>query len=247
MRMRLDAGFTSDIPRNITKLKKTNNTLHSKTGKEENNVRSSYEQNRDAYHTAAKARKDVNTQIARNTNDKFSKAVNTAVEICMNLLDGVSFSDVSKARKIADECRDAGVQYAKDHNLRDSKGNLITWDNEADAYRHYTWNAKMTREIGKDKAEKIATNHEKAATRNKGGYDKKTKTYKYSDASKMDLHNNKLGRDMASDPRNKNKSADDLFDEALKSNKVITNPSGRTRTSARNGRKSVGGRVNFIR
>ncbi|MCK4259622.1 MAG: hypothetical protein KAX49_11630 [Halanaerobiales bacterium] len=246
MRMRIDAGFTSDIPKNLTR-----QSNHSKTTREKNSTRSSksssYEKNRDAYHTAAKARNDVNAQMARKTNDKFSKTVSGSTEIYMNLRDGLKPKELQKAYEIANECREAGVKYAKDHNLRDSKGNLITWDNEADAYRHYTWNAKMTRELGKDKAEIIATNHEKAATRYRGGYDKKTKTYNYSDTSKMDLHNNKVGRDMASDPRNKNKSADELFDEALKSKKVRTSPSRRNRTSRGAGRRGRGGRVNFLR
>lgn len=53
---------------------------------------------------------------------------------------------------------------------------------ESDAFRHATWSALLTRDIGEQLAEKFITNHE---------------TLPHSEpTTKMDLHNNKIGRDI---------------------------------------------------
>ncbi|MDR2192381.1 MAG: hypothetical protein LBO62_05855 [Endomicrobium sp.] len=56
-------------------------------------------------------------------------------------------------------------------------------DSENDAFRHALWNALMTRDIGTQKAEEFSENHELPSTQDKG--------------RKMDLHNNRVGREIA--------------------------------------------------
>ncbi len=97
-----------------------------------------------------------------------------------------------KANSIANWARDMGVQRAELLWFYDKYGTLVTWDNEADAYRHFLWNARMTREIGYTEAAKIATYHEIVSWDSQkvnGG-----KVYFVSMASLMDMANNEMGR-----------------------------------------------------
>lgn len=126
---------------------------------------------------------------------------------------------IIEANEIASKWRDKGVKYAKDNNLS------ITWDNEADAYRHFGWNAEMTRELGKNKASFIATNHEAAYMTIKGQYDNVFGDHpvlEFSLATLMDLHNNKVGRNLADSEYFSDYSIDELFQLALDSDVVIT-------------------------
>ena len=54
------------------------------------------------------------------------------------------------------------------------------FNDESDAFRHAVWSALMTRDIGEILAEEFATNHE-------------------INSDEMDLHNNKIGREIAKD------------------------------------------------
>ena len=56
-------------------------------------------------------------------------------------------------------------------------------NDESDAFRHAYWNAEMVKEIGEFFAEEIATNHEMA--------------FSNTEEKEMDLHNNKIGREIA--------------------------------------------------
>lgn len=56
-------------------------------------------------------------------------------------------------------------------------------NDESDAFRHAYWNAEMVKELGEAFAEEIATNHEIASANMK--------------EKEMDLHNNKIGREIA--------------------------------------------------
>ena len=87
-------------------------------------------------------------------------------------------------------------------------------NNEADAYRHALWNFLMARKFGKEQAEKWANAHEEFSD----NPDKE---------KEMDLHNNQIGRNLATNPEEilgkgdwKNKSFNDLFEEAKKLKKV---------------------------
>jgi RHS repeat-associated protein len=84
------------------------------------------------------------------------------------------------ANQIQQERQIAAWNYADERGL----GRPI--DNEADAYRHFTWNVENTHKFGIDKARTIAGNHEKFGVDGFGG----------SKSSQMDLWNNSLGRSM---------------------------------------------------
>ncbi|NEW04901.1 hypothetical protein GK047_02570 [Paenibacillus sp. SYP-B3998] len=116
--------------------------------------------------------------------------------------------------------RDAAKKYAKDNGYGD-----ITWDNKADALRHFSWNFLMGKSIGVSEARTIANNHEIAGvaaanyinrsdltyneklvygtmygkqTREKTLNDKREFNLAFYDPSIMDLVNNAEGRSYSS-------------------------------------------------
>lgn len=124
------------------------------------------------------------------------------------------------ANIMANAARDKGVEYARNKGW----GNK-TWDNEADAYRHFRWNADMVRSLGSDKANTIATNHERANwLMDHGAIPGQSMTFDIPLSSLMDMHNNRVGREMASDPELGQRTPDELFNKALESGKLITTP-----------------------
>ncbi|MCL2837694.1 MAG: hypothetical protein FWE04_01310 [Oscillospiraceae bacterium] len=119
---------------------------------------------------------------------------------------------------IANWARNIGAEHAKANNWLGADGELITWDNEADALRHFVWNARMTREIGNAAATRIADNREVFTwthTNIQGGT-----AVRIGFNSLMDLHNNEMGRLYAEtfphlDYR-------ELFDRAMADGNIIT-------------------------
>ena len=87
----------------------------------------------------------------------------------------------SKAQRIGDDRREAAALYGQ------ALGLTIPEDNEADAYRHFTWNVENTQAFGVDKAKIIGDNHE---IYDVGGFGNRAD-------SQMDLWNNSLGRQFA--------------------------------------------------
>ena len=87
----------------------------------------------------------------------------------------------SKAQRIVDDRRDAAILYAQANGLFSAQ------DNEADAYRHFTWNVENTYAFGESKAKVIGDNHE---IYDVGGFGNRAD-------SQMDLWNNSLGRQFA--------------------------------------------------
>jgi len=108
-------------------------------------------------------------------------------------------------------------QYAKDNNLKSCT------DNEADAYRHFSWNYDCVKDnIPIEDVSEFTTNHE-VLTQEYFGKDKNgVKYYKVALSSLMDLTNNKIGRYQATLPHNKGKDSEEVFNELLKSNAVVT-------------------------
>ncbi|SHK07760.1 DUF6973 domain-containing protein [Desulforamulus aeronauticus] len=81
-------------------------------------------------------------------------------EIIMDLLEpNLTNEDIIAGFDASNIARDDAVQYAKDHNYY-SNGTLITWDNEADAFRHFSWNYILSNGIGTSKTKIITDNHE---------------------------------------------------------------------------------------
>lgn len=122
----------------------------------------------------------------------------------------VNIANVIKANDIASWARDMGVQRAELLWFYDEYGTLVTWDNEADAYRHFLWNARMTRELGRTVAAKIANRHEVVTWDSKrvnGGI-----VYFVNLSSLMDMYNNAVGREYAEN--NPNEDYVKLFSRA---------------------------------
>lgn len=75
-------------------------------------------------------------------------------------------------------------------------------DGPADAFRHALWNYKMTQKIGSDAAKGAADAHEVSDPNNDG-------------ERLMDLYNNRIGRELALDPANKGRPAEEVIHEAI--------------------------------
>ena len=78
---------------------------------------------------------------------------------------GVSAFEIRDAYYLQVGSNSLAVEYAKNHNPQYVDGKLKTWANEADAYRHFTWNYKMVKKMNYDKALKISSAHEIAFLR----------------------------------------------------------------------------------
>lgn len=102
-----------------------------------------------------------------------------------------------------------------------------TWNNKADAYRHFIWNAQMTRDtdVGYYHARNVTNKHEYETmyknnwiNLNSGGFDYlKDNTIikgKMNQECIMDLWNNQVGRELANNNAFSDKSVEELFDFA---------------------------------
>jgi hypothetical protein len=74
---------------------------------------------------------------------------------------------------------------------------------EADAFQHAYWSYLMTRAMGAEKAKLYGDAHERSSVNRAG-------------SRLMDLYNNNVGRRLASDPRNKDRSAEQVVLDAMK-------------------------------
>ena len=119
---------------------------------------------------------------------------------------------------ISNWARDKGVEYAKKSKYYNDKGELVTWDKKADAYRHFLWNARMTRELGKDSAEIIGNKHEHVTWNSKKVSGETIFNIPFS--SLMDLNNNGMGRSYAK--IHPDYGYDDLWKSAMKDKNIIT-------------------------
>ena len=74
---------------------------------------------------------------------------------------GVNHINILKGYMYSKRASDRAEKYAKNHIKQYTEDNkLITWENEADAYRHFTWNYEMAEDIGYSQALKISSAHE---------------------------------------------------------------------------------------
>jgi hypothetical protein len=86
----------------------------------------------------------------------------------------------------------------------------VAHDNDADAFRHALWSFLVTREMGTEAAKSFGDAHERYDERQKQG------------SQLMDLFNNNVGRRLALDPRNKDRSAEEVILEALRNGQLQT-------------------------
>ncbi len=89
--------------------------------------------------------------------------------------------------------------------------NVRPHNNEADAFRHALWSFQMTREIGAGAAKRLSDAHEISYAGPAGEL-------------LMDLYNNNAGRQMALDPRNRDRTPEEVIREALRAGRLQTGP-----------------------
>lgn len=115
--------------------------------------------------------------------------------------------------------------YAYKHGLDSA------WNNEADAYRHFMWNAMMTRHIGYYEAKFISNIHEYESMSDDGWIDNtlrispENSVWFYGSMNQeilMDLWNNQVGRELANNACYSDMNGDQLFRIALENNWLIT-------------------------
>lgn len=101
----------------------------------------------------------MSNMITRSSRGYSQKQAQTMLESAMSLYEGVSASQLAKATAAALVARDEAEEYARSMGYY-TGGVLITWDNEADALRHFRWNEITASQIGRSKTKIITDNHE---------------------------------------------------------------------------------------
>lgn len=90
------------------------------------------------------------------------------------------------------------------------KTNPALGNGEGDAFRHALWAYKMAKDIGDGAARTFGDSHERNDQ---------------PDGERlMDLYNNAIGRQLATDPRNKDRSDEEVIREAIKAGRLQTRP-----------------------
>lgn len=91
------------------------------------------------------------------------------------------------------------------------KGQRTARNDEADAFRHAYWSYRATQEIGEDAAKQAGNGHEITKPNEDG-------------ERLMDLYNNKIGRELALDPKNKDRDPVEVIQEAIANGKLRKRP-----------------------
>lgn len=112
--------------------------------------------------------------------------------------------DSAKARKAAIEAKEEANARFPNYKRRG--------DNQVDAYRHALWSIKLTRRLGAEKAKEITDAYERY------------RPNQSRESQVMDLENNKIVRELALDPKNKDKGDVELADEALDNRLLVVKP-----------------------
>ena len=116
--------------------------------------------------------------------------------------------ELKEMGKLADYCSSKASQKAIEWKLK------VTWDNKADAYRHFIWNYESIWKFGLAKTITFMNRHEDMEQIYMGKLKDGTKCYLTPIASLMDIVNNYYGRAFAmSDEKYKN--ADEAFNAVL--------------------------------
>ena len=117
--------------------------------------------------------------------------------------------ELKEMGELSDYCSSKASQKAIEWKL-----GKITWDNKADAYRHFIWNYESIGKFGLAKTITFMNRHEDMEQIYIGTLKDGTKCYLTPIASLMDITNNYYGRTFAmSDEKYKN--ADEAFNAAL--------------------------------
>jgi len=142
--------------------------------------------------------------------------------------------------------KNAAIKYAEHSvkSLNDAVGKSEVWgisgaeDNKADAYRHFAWNAQMTRDsdLGYYTARDLTNYHEYDTIKDLGWIQKDSDKFNYlkdntiikckmNQPALMDLWNNQVGRELANNKTFSEMDIDSLFDMAYNNNWLITDAS----------------------
>ena len=84
-------------------------------------------------------------------------------------------------------------------------------NNEVDAFRHAWWSYQMTQEFGPERAKEFGDAHEISVP---NPHPERMK----------DLHNNAVARELAQDPKNEGRPAEEVIMEALRNGLIQTRP-----------------------
>ena len=118
-------------------------------------------------------------------------------------------------RTAADTAKEAELatskRFGKEIRAAGEEGRNVAHNDHIDAYRHAYWSFRMARELGADQAKEVGDAYERRF-RNRHG------------PMLMDLYNNRVGRELALDPLNQNRSADEVVSEALAAGKLRAFP-----------------------
>ena len=96
----------------------------------------------------------------------------------------------------------------------------VPHNNEADAFRHFYWNYTMTQELGREATQEITTGHEIHDRENMTTEERMQDTRERN----MDLWNNFIGQDAASDLNLQNKTHEEIFSAGVQNNFILTSP-----------------------
>jgi hypothetical protein len=161
----------------------------------------------------------------------------TAITELNMISDRFGFETAMSVWSLSERAKAEAIAYAREHDFFIQSGSrlrpqlqLETWDNAADAYRHFIWNVYMTQQLGVDVAQFAGDVHEYLALVANGWIMTESSFHiltKINQSTLMDLQNNAVGRDLASNPHLSSLSARALFDHANANNMLILD-AGRT-------------------
>lgn len=139
-----------------------------------------------------------------------------------------SFDTAVEIMKFSDHAFKMGDEYAEKKGYYDEEGNLVSWENEADALRHFVWNAMVARNYGQEVAKAAGDAHEIQNVKTAKLSEKGTKLgdeiiyTQFNQSTLMDLFNNAAGRHFAVSEALKDYSYEELFQDAKSKDRVIT-------------------------
>lgn len=181
-----------------------------------------------------------NTKLAKNKLDKVIDKGKSAMEYTENYIedriDRSKWPIENLGPRVASNAFALGEYALGKAKLKAKKwGYDSVWNNKADAYRHFTWNALLTRDpfVGYYNARNITNRHEYESMLEKqwiaqdsGGFDYLKDNAiikgKMNQENFMDLWNNQVGRELANNKDFAHMTIEELFQFAIDYNLLIT-------------------------
>lgn len=166
----------------------------------------------------------------------FVGSIGQNAEVIMHWVDKGAWSLFNLGKDVTEKAFEHTNSSGIAANQKEKEWNLdSTWNNKADAYRHFIWNAKMTRDsdIGYYNARNITNRYEYENMQENNWLSPKSDGFDYKRDNTtikgrmnqemfMDLWNNQVGRELANNKEFKNLGIDELFEFADKHGLLIT-------------------------